>query len=78
MLVLGRRKGQVIHIGNDIEIEVLAIRSSVVRLGIRAPHKISVVRSEIADLSRAEIPYHTFSETVKKMAKSRSCRRQPR
>ena len=48
MLVIRRRPGESILVGPDIEIEVLEVSGSNVRLGIRAPRSISVLRGEIA------------------------------
>jgi carbon storage regulator len=47
MLVLARRTGQAIHVGDDIEVVVLAVRGDQVRLGVRAPRRVSVVRAEL-------------------------------
>ena len=47
MLVIRRRPGETLVIGGDIEVEVLASTSSQVKLGIRAPREINVVRREI-------------------------------
>ena len=48
MLVIGRRPGESILLGDDIEIEVLDASASQVKLGIRAPRSVVVVRKEIA------------------------------
>ena len=47
MLVIRRRMGETLVIGNDIEVEVLEFNGSQVKLGIRAPKAIPVVRKEI-------------------------------
>lgn len=47
MLVLSRREHQSIMIGDDIEIVVLDIRGEQVRLGIRAPKNVTILRQEI-------------------------------
>lgn len=47
MLVLGRKKGERIQIGESIEVVVLAVRRSSVKLGIVAPREISVQRTEL-------------------------------
>lgn len=47
MLVIRRRPGESLVIGEDIEIEILDASSSQVKLGIRAPKEIPVVRKEI-------------------------------
>lgn len=49
MLVLSRRREQVIAIGEDVLVTVLDIRGDKVRLGIEAPIHIPVHRKEIAD-----------------------------
>ncbi|SHG54244.1 carbon storage regulator, CsrA [Thermosyntropha lipolytica DSM 11003] len=47
MLVLGRRKGESIIIGDDIEISIIDIQNEVVKIGINAPRQVSIVRKEI-------------------------------
>lgn len=47
MLVLSRKKGESIMIGNDIEITVMDIQGEQVRVGINAPKNIAVHRKEI-------------------------------
>ena len=49
MLVLSRKKGQSIMIGNDIEISIIDIQGEQVRLGINAPGSIKVYRKEVYD-----------------------------
>lgn len=47
MLVLTRKRGEKIVIGDNIVIEILEIKGSSTRLGITAPSHIPVVREEI-------------------------------
>jgi carbon storage regulator len=47
MLILTRRFGETIIIGNDIKVTVLDIRNKQVRLGIEAPRDIAVHREEV-------------------------------
>lgn len=47
MLVLTRRAGESILIGDDVEVTVLAVDGSKVRLGIKAPISVPVHRREI-------------------------------
>ena len=47
MLVLTRREGETFTLGDDIEIEILDIKHGVVRVGIRAPRSVRVLRSEL-------------------------------
>lgn len=49
MLVLSRKIGEVITIGNDVKITVLSFDRGVVRLGIEAPKNIPVHRKEVFD-----------------------------
>lgn len=54
MLVLTRRLGERIKIGNDIAVVVLEIKGGQVRLGIEAPASIPVHREEIYTRIRQE------------------------
>lgn len=46
MLVISRRAGESILIGEDVEIEVLETGSGRVKLGIKAPRAVPVLRNE--------------------------------
>jgi len=56
MLILTRRIGEIVKIGNpaEIDVTVLGIKGSQVRLGIDAPEDISVHRDEIYQKIQAE------------------------
>lgn len=47
MLVLSRRVGEKIEIGNGITVTVLRVTGKTVRIGIEAPECVSIRRSEI-------------------------------
>lgn len=47
MLVLTRKLGEVLKIGDDIELTILGISGNQVRLGINAPKDVPVDREEI-------------------------------
>lgn len=47
MLVLTRKPGEAIVIGDDIEIEIVAIGGGKVRVGITAPRETTVHRKEV-------------------------------
>ena len=53
MLVIRRKREQMIRIGDDIEITVLEIENGQVKLGINAPRQIPVFREEIAVTRRS-------------------------
>jgi carbon storage regulator len=47
MLILTRRAGEALMIGDDITVTVLSVKGSQVRLGISAPKDVPVHREEI-------------------------------
>jgi carbon storage regulator len=60
MLILTRKAGETIVIGDDIEISVVAIAGGKVRIGVRAPKDVTVHRKEVyldvqAERARVEV-----------------------
>ncbi len=49
MLVLSRKKQEVIVIGDDITITIVSIKGEQVRIGIDAPKDVTVHRKEVYD-----------------------------
>ena len=47
MLILPRKVGESVIIGDDITITVLSVRGNQVKLGVQAPKEVSVHREEI-------------------------------
>ncbi len=47
MLIITRRAGEKIRVGDDVVIEVMEVTGSTVRVGIAAPKSIPVYREEI-------------------------------
>jgi carbon storage regulator len=47
VLVLTRRPGESVMVGDDVVITVLDVRGDVVRLGIKAPRAVQVHREEV-------------------------------
>ncbi len=56
MLILSRRVGEAIMIGDDVMIKVLAIKSNQVRIGIEAPKDLPVNREEIHERIKRGLP----------------------
>ena len=54
MLVLSRKPGEAIRIGDDIEISIIEVRGDTVRIGIDAPTSVPVYRREVFDQIREE------------------------
>jgi carbon storage regulator len=54
MLILTRRVGETVVIGNNVTVTVLGVKGNQVRLGVKAPKDISVHREEIFERIQAE------------------------
>lgn len=55
MLILQRKAGESLFIGDDIEITVTSIDSSRVRLAIQAPREMQILRSELRGAMSANL-----------------------
>ena len=54
MLILTRRVGETVMIGDDVVLTVLGVKHKYVRIGVTAPRNIPVHRQEIYERIRAE------------------------
>ncbi len=54
MLILTRRVGESLIIGDDVVVNVLGVKGNQVRIGVDAPKDVSVHREEIYDRIQAE------------------------
>jgi carbon storage regulator len=52
MLVLSRKVGEKILIGDNISVTVVRVAQGIVRIGVEAPQNLPVVREEIKDQMR--------------------------
>lgn len=55
MLVLSRKVGEEIIIGDNIRVTVVSVRPNVVRLGFTAPDNVAIFRSEICPTAVAPV-----------------------
>ena len=54
MLILTRRTGETLNIGDEIQVTVLGIKGNQVRIGINAPKDVPVHREEIYEKIKNE------------------------
>ena len=54
MLILTRRTGETVMIGNEVTLTVLGVKGHMVRIGINAPKSVPVHREEIYERIRRE------------------------
>jgi carbon storage regulator len=54
MLILTRRVGETVMIGNDVTVTVLGVKGNQVRVGINAPKNVAVHREEIYERIKRE------------------------
>lgn len=71
MLVLTRKVGESVAIGEDIRVTLLGIQGKQVKLGISAPDKIGVYRDEVYKRMQSESPKSsmTLKEDVQELAR---------
>lgn len=75
MLVLRRRQGESLLIGDNVEVQILELTSQAVKLGIIAPKEISILRKELYltrmenEAAAREVNLEKLSEFLKKHSK---------
>jgi carbon storage regulator len=64
MLVLTRKVGERIQIGDQVVVTVVRINGPAVRLGVEAPAELAIVRQEIAQAAAGDVPSAGSLEAV--------------
>ena len=73
MLVLSRKTNEKILIGDDIEITIVGVSGDNVRIGIKAPKDVKILRSEVYEevqkqnIEAASVTKHQNAETSAKL-----------
>jgi carbon storage regulator len=78
MLVIRRHAGESIWIGEEVEIEVMECGSNRVKLGIRAPKNVAVVRNEARETREQNMAASRAMETGRLGAFVEQMRARPR
>jgi carbon storage regulator len=61
MLILTRRVGETVMIGNDVTVTVLGVKGNQVRIGVNAPKDVAVHREEIYERIKREEDHESGS-----------------
>ena len=72
MLILTRRVGETVMIGDEVTVVVLGVKGNQVRMGITAPRTVAVHREEIFELIKREEHDEEVSTTEPKVAPKRT------
>ncbi len=70
MLILSRKVGEQVVVGEDITIQILGVKGKQIRIGIAAPKTVSVHRQEIyarikeQEIKSQEEQYHAANESA--------------
>lgn len=63
MLILTRRVGETVMIGNNVTVTVLGVKGNQVRIGVNAPKDVAVHREEIYDRIKREEDGYSAAQT---------------
>jgi carbon storage regulator len=64
MLILTRRVGETLMIGDEVTVTVLGVKGNQVRMGINAPRSVAVHREEIFERIKHEVQDDEFVATA--------------
>jgi carbon storage regulator len=66
MLILTRRVGETVMIGEEVSVTILGVKGNQVRVGINAPKNVAVHREEIFERIKSEGPDAVEPEQVQR------------
>lgn len=64
MLILTRRVGETLMVGDEVTVTVLGVKGNQVRLGVNAPRDVAVHREEIYQRIQTEQPASPLEEDL--------------
>ena len=67
MLILTRRVGETVMIGNEVTVTVLGVKGNQVRIGVNAPKDVAVHREEIYERIKREQDHDGYVGTAAKI-----------
>jgi len=67
MLILTRRVGETVMIGNEVTVTVLGVKGNQVRIGVNAPKDVAVHREEIYERIKREQDQNPASAPIAKI-----------
>lgn len=66
MLVFRRQQGESFRVGDDVEVRILQLSRSQVKIGVIAPREIEIFRTELAVLNRQAVVSNWTDPAVKR------------
>ena len=68
MLILSRREAECICLGENIVVTVVAVSADKVRIGIRAPHGVRILRTELEKHPEPILPLKPIPQPITNLA----------